>query len=135
VARMRQRLRARALLLGHAGGTLAVIAEGRAFTAVRVTGLRHSFVLPAGTRELQLLRGSDVALGGLLVNGRPVGLDSASFVAGFHPVEQHRGRCWRRFDALARVAVPAPAPGGPVVLETLLRRVAPGTAEALSRVA
>jgi len=135
VARMRQRLMARALLLGHAGGTLAVIAEGRAFTAARVSGLRHTFLLPEGTGELALLRGCEVALAGLLVNGRPIALDSRWLGEGFHSIEQRRHRSWRRFEALARLSLPAAASDGSRVLEALLHRLGRSLPEPLSQVA
>lgn len=134
VARMRQRLLARALLLGHAGGTLAVLAVGQAFSPARVSRLRHSFVLPEGTREVQLLRGCDVALAGLLVDGRPVPLESSALRDGFHPIERRRGRSWRRFEALAGIRLPAPPAPAPVLLEVLLHPL-PASPARLSRVA
>ena len=129
VQRVRERLRARAerpAQLRRAEAELRVMAGDRFIRPARTTGACHSYLLPQGSRSVRLVsyaaapdgaagerRRLGVRIGGIVVNGRTVPLDSPALGEGFHAPEAD-GR-WT--DGAAHLSLHAT---GPIVLEVLV---------------
>ncbi|MBV9758180.1 MAG: Hint domain-containing protein, partial [Alphaproteobacteria bacterium] len=131
----RQRLQARAAALGwreNSRAGLHLRTAERPFAPALVKGRLHRFLLPERTHEAEIVSHSaapacigeawrrlGVCIGGILVNGRIVPLDSTALGAGFHATERADGEAWRWTDGAARLSFERAR--GRLAVELLLR--------------
>jgi hypothetical protein len=137
---VRARLAARLPALGFRrteDADLHVAAAGRTVRPNSVKGGLHRFLLPRGSRTARIVsrcglsadgsgdrRQLGVCIGGIVVNGCPVGLGGAALCQGFHRLEGSGPLRWRWTMGSAELALPDH--DGPIVLELFVLQSAPG---------
>lgn len=114
---------------------LHVVVGERVLRAARVRGRLHQFLIFAGNRSAKVISnagvpaGHDLAvadcrqlgvcIGGIMIDGRVVPLDSGVFGSGFHSPENNGRECWRWTDGVAELSLPESAE--PFILEILVQ--------------
>ncbi len=140
---VRRRLLGRLAALGYARcaeSEFSVLAGGQTLCPERISHKLYRYVLPAGTRDVQIISstavpaGLDLAasdcrslgarIGAVFVNEAYIDLDSPTLAAGFHATERREAELWRWTNGRARLALPPS--DGPAVLELLVRDVMAG---------
>lgn len=136
--RVRTLLVARARELGcHivADPDLRVRVDARILRPDRIKGKLHKFLLPARTREIHILSGAGVPavldcasedcrqlgirIAGIIVDGKPIPLESPLLAEGFGPIERKGAEAWRWTLGAGRLRL-ADVSTCPVVLELLV---------------
>jgi len=108
---------------------LRVLVNDRPVPTARRIGPRRVYVLPRPSRRVTLAspsgesdgRSLGIALGGIVMDGRPLPLDGPACAAGFHDLEHCAGYPVRWTDGVGELALPAGR-----VLELLVREMHQG---------
>jgi hypothetical protein len=149
IAAAKAHLLARAALLGwHAASPfLHLEAGGKVIEGISTIGGLHRFLLPPGTCDIAIVSSTFTpaqldphsqdyrqlgrCVASMLVNGRPLSLDSRVLVSGFFPIEGQGRERWRWTSGRGVLCLPAPAALFELLMKpnTLLPSAAPSLAD------